>query len=282
MITFYKMNGLGNKIIVADMRKQTCAFTAEAAKKLSQNKETAFDQIMAVYPPKKPNTDYHIDILNTDGSKAQACGNGTRCVVEWLYTERLGDQFVLDTAAGVICAQRLENGFVSVDMGPPYLHWSDIPTASSVEDTNHVQIELGPLKDACLVSMGNPHAIYFIENDIDEIALDNYGEKLENNVFFPERCNISIVQMLSSKDLKMRTWERGAGLTCACGTAACAAVVAANRRGLGSKKMRVQLPGGHLEIYWREDNHIIMTGATEFEFQGTLDPITGSTKKALS
>lgn len=275
MVAFNKMNGLGNEIIVADMRGAKQNITPQAAITLAKNTDTAFDQIMAVHNALAPDADYHIEIWNADGSKAQACGNGTRCVVEWLFEQNLGNHFKLDTASGIIEAKRLDNGLVSVDMGVPRLAWNEIPISVAIPDTNHADISNGPLHDASLISMGNPHAIYFVGKDINDIALEKYGSELEHNPFFPERCNISIAHVTSRKTLVLRTWERGAGLTRACGTAACAATVAACRRGLTERTLTVELPGGKLQIEWRNDNHIIMTGATEFEFSGSFDPLTG-------
>lgn len=275
MIPFDKMNGLGNEIIVADMREAKTNITPQAAIVLANKSDTAFDQIMAVHKAIIPNSDYHIEIWNADGSMAQACGNGTRCVVEWLFKQNLGNHFKLDTAAGIVTAERQNNGLVCVDMGIPRLQWQDIPVAHAIADTNHVDIGCGELHDASLVSMGNPHAIFFVGADIQQIPLDEYGSKLEHDSFFPQRCNISIAYVTSPQALTLRTWERGAGLTRACGTAACAATVAANRRGLTERNLKVTLPGGQLEVTWGQDNHIMMTGPTEFEFSGQFDPLTG-------
>lgn len=282
MVPFYKMNGLGNEIIVADMRNAEKNITPQAAIALAKETETAFDQIMAVHNTQKAGTGYHIEIWNADGSMAQACGNGTRCVVEWLYKQNLGNHFKLDTAAGIVEATRLDNGLVSVDMGKPHLVWNEIPVATAIPDTNHADISCGPLTDASLVSMGNPHAIYFVNEDVNQVALDQYGPKLEHNPFFPERCNISIAHVTSDETLLLRTWERGAGLTRACGTAACAATVAAHRRNLTKRHVTVTLPGGNLQIEWRDDDHIIMTGPTEFEFAGWFDSLTGNYQRKLS
>lgn len=275
MIPFEKMNGLGNEIIVADMRETKTDITPKAAIALAKKSDTAFDQIMAVHKPIKSGSDYHIVIWNSDGSKAQACGNGTRCVVEWLYKQNLGDNFKLDTVAGIVKAKRRKNGLVSVDMGIPHLEWQEIPVSHVIADTNHADIGRGPLQDASLVSMGNPHAIFFVGDDIENIALDKYGPELEHDPFFPERCNISIAHVTSPTSLTLRTWERGAGLTRACGTASCAATVAASRRSLTKRHVTVTLPGGKLDILWNKDNHIIMTGPTEFEFSGKFDPVSG-------
>lgn len=271
-----KMNGLGNKIIVVDMRGRYDLITSEAACNLARVDGMAFDQIMAIYDSRDNATDYSIIICNSDGSIARACGNGTRCVAEWLYVREGRTHFSFGIAGGgIIYAQRLSNGLVSVDMGYPRWKWNDIPLAIEVEDTNHVPLQCGPLADASLVSMDNPHAIFLVESNIANYKLEDYGPKLECDPLFPEHANISIGRVTSRKSLDLRTWERGAGLTYACGTAACASVVAACRRSLTERHVTVTLPGGTLDVSWEKNNHVIMTGPTEHEFSGLIDPKTG-------
>jgi len=270
-----KMNGLGNEIIIVDMRGRADRITPQAARRLNQNRNTAFDQIMAVYDRENARADYTIEIWNNDGSQAKACGNGTRCVAEWLYQQGTGTDFTFDTAGGLVAAKRQKNGMVCVDMGEPRLDWAEIPLSQPVADTNHVAFDCPPLKDASLVSMGNPHAVFFMDNAIDNLTLETYGAKLEHHPLFPEGANISVAHVTSASSLTLRTWERGAGLTKACGTAACASVVAGHRRGLTGKTVIVTLPGGNLSITLADDGHVIMTGPTEHEFSGWLDPKTG-------
>ncbi|GAA5096445.1 diaminopimelate epimerase [Bartonella acomydis] len=276
---FSKMNGLGNQIIVADLRDSEEALTPQAILALAAGRETNFDQIMAIHNSTHKEADFRLEIWNSDGSIAKACGNGTRCVIAWLTDRNLGENFRLETPAGIIEGKRQTNNLISVDMGWPNFNAKDMPVSREIVDTNHVDITAGPLKDACLVSIGNLHAIFFIENDIQHIPLEKYGPKLEHDPLFPERCNISIAHITSKKSLNLRTWERGAGLTQACGSAACASAVAAYRRGLTKRHIDVNLPGGTLHIFYREDNHIIMIGPIEYEFSGFLNPLTGSYKK---
>ncbi|GAA4658163.1 diaminopimelate epimerase [Bartonella pachyuromydis] len=278
-IPFSKMNGLGNQIVVADMRDSEDALTSQAILALSADSQTQFDQIMALHPPTHKGADFRLEIWNSDGSMAKACGNGTRCVIAWLTDHNLGEIFRLETPAGIIEGKRETNNLISVDMGNPNFNAKDMPVSREIADTNHVDITAGPLKDASLVSIGNLHAIFFIESDIKHLPLEKYGPKLENDPLFPERCNISIAQVMSKKSLNLRTWERGAGLTQACGSAACASAVAAYRRGLTKRHIDVNLLGGKLNIFYREDDHIIMTGPIEYEFSGFLNPLTGSYKK---
>jgi len=270
-----KMNGLGNTIIVADMRGRQDRVTPLAARALAQADITSYDQIMAVYDPRSPDTDFFIEIWNRDGSQAQACGNGTRCVVAWLHEQGQGECFSLETVGGIVRAWRLYNGLVTVDMGIPRCQWQAIPLAAAVKDTNHVALQCGPLADASVVSMGNPHAVFFVDKNVNDDNLAQYGSALECDPLFPERANISIARVTSPTHLELRTWERGAGLTRACGTAACASVVAACRRGLTQRQVTVTLPGGDLDIIWDENDHILMTGPAEYEFSGRFDPATG-------
>ncbi|WP_142416613.1 diaminopimelate epimerase [Bartonella massiliensis] len=276
---FSKMDGLGNQIVVVDLRESAQALTPQAILALSADPEMHFDQIMAIHTPTEKEADFRIEIWNADGSKAKACGNGTRCVIAWLTDHNFGENFRLETPAGIIEGKRQTDNLISVDMGCPNFNAKDMPVSREIVDTNHVEITAGPLKDACLISIGNLHAIFFVENDIQHIPLEKYGPKLEHDPLFPERCNISIACITSNKSLNLRTWERGVGLTQACGSAACASAVAAYRRGLTQRHIDVNLPGGMLNIFYREDNHIIMTGPIEYQFSGFLNPLTGCYKK---
>jgi len=277
---FAKMNGLGNAIIVADMRGRSDRVTPDAARALAADQVTTFDQIMAIYDPVVGGTDNYIEILNCDGTQAQACGNGTRCVVQALAAETGRKTFTFETKAGILTAEEHEDGRISVDMGKPRFGWKEIPLAEEFADTSRIELQVGPI-DAPIVhspsvaSMGNPHAIFRVDGDVNEYELDRFGPLLENHPIFPEKANITIAQVTSPETLTMRTWERGAGLTLACGSAACATAVSAARTGRTGRRVTVTLPGGDLEIYWREDDHVIMTGPAEWEFAGRFDPLTG-------
>lgn len=278
---FAKMNGLGNKIIVADMRGRADRITPTAAIRLANEEATRFDQIMAIHDPKTPGTDYYIEIINCDGTQAQACGNGTRCVVQWLSLENGKHDYTFQTLAGILTAHEHEDGLITVDMGHPRFGWQDIPLAHAVADTSAIELTAGPsdapvLQSPSIASMGNPHAIFWVENDVWSYALDQYGPALEHDPIFPERANISIAQVTSRDTIILRTWERGAGLTLACGSAACAAAVSAARTGRTNRKVTVHVPGGPLGIEWRDDDHVMMTGPAEWEFDGNFDPATGA------
>lgn len=277
---FAKMNGLGNAIIVADMRGRDDSVTPAAAIALNADAATRFDQIMAIHDPRLDGTDYRIDILNSDGSRAEACGNGTRCVVQALAAETGRRAFTFDTKGGIVSASELPDGHVSVDMGAPRFGWQDIPLAEEFRDTRGIELQIGPIDAPVLhtpsvASMGNPHAIFWVDQDVWSYDLARFGPLLENHPLFPERANITIAQVTAPDHLVIRTWERGAGLTLACGTAACAAAVSAARTRRTGRHVTVTLPGGDLDILWRDDDRVIMTGPAEWEFSGTFDPATG-------
>ena len=276
-----RMNGLGNKILVIDMRGRTDKVTPQAAIRLNAHPDTAFDQIMALYDPREDAPDGWIDILNSDGSMAQACGNGTRCVVDYLFSADGRSHFDFRTIAGALVADRFEDGRISVDMGPPEFAWEKIPLAGSPGDTKHIALSEPFEPDPALqrfsaASMGNPHAVFFVPRDVDSYDLLAFGPRYEHHPMFPERANISLAQVTSPSSLSLKTFERGAGLTLACGSAACAAAVTAARTGRTRRKVSVYVPAGALEIDWREDDdHVIMTGPAEHEWSGRVDPNTG-------
>jgi diaminopimelate epimerase len=277
---FIKMNGLGNEIIVADMRGRADRVTAGAAIALNADPATRFDQIMAIHDPKTPGTAYYIEIINSDGTGAQACGNGMRCVVQALAAETGLKHFVVETVAGILTGDENPDGLITVDMGRPRLGWQDIPLSEPFADTTRIELQVGPIDAPVLhspaaASMGNPHVTFWVTDDVWGYALDRFGPLLEHHPLFPERCNISIAQVVASDHIILRTWERGAGLTRACGTAACAALVNAARTGRTGRKATVTLPGGDLVIAWRADDHVLLTGPAEREFTGRFDPATG-------
>ena len=278
---FAKMNGLGNEIIVADMRGSSARVSPAAAVALNGDPATKFDQIMAIHDPRTPGTDYFVEILNSDGSRAQACGNGMRCVVQALGAETGRKLFTFETVAGILNAEEHADGAISVDMGMPRFRWDEIPLAEEFRDTRAIELQIGPidapvLHSPSVASMGNPHAIFWVDRDVWSYDLDRFGPLLENHPIFPERANISIVQVVSRDELIMRTWERGAGLTKACGSAACAAAVSAARTGRTERSVRITQPGGSLRVEWRDDDHVVMTGPAEWEFSGSFDPATGA------
>ncbi|ALN71367.1 diaminopimelate epimerase [Aureimonas sp. AU20] len=280
-IPFARMNGLGNEILVADLRGQSARITPEAARALAARAETHFDQIMAIHDPISAGTFAYVRILNSDGTEAGACGNGTRCVVQALSAETGQRDFLFETKAGLIEAFEREDGLLTVDMGKPRFDWQSIPLSEEFADTRAIELQIGPidapiLHSPSVASMGNPHAIFWVKDDVWSYALDRFGPILEHHPLFPDRANISLAEVTGPESLRIRTWERGAGLTRACGSAACAAAVSAARTGRTGRGVTVTVPGGDLRIEWRSDDHVLMTGPAEWEWSGTLDPATGA------
>ena len=274
---FLKMNGIGNAILVVDLRNTDYVLTPDDARAIAQEPDTPFDQLMVLYPPRRPETAAFMKIFNCDGSLSAACGNGTRCVA-WALTEQSGHtSLLLESDAGLLACTKNDAWHFSVDMGTPRLDWQQIPLSFAVADTDQVSIKLDPTFDidlpvASAVNMGNPHAVFFVP-DAASIALETIGPALEHHPAFPEKANISMAQMLGRSEMILRVWERGAGLTLACGSGACAAGVAAIRRGLAERKILVHLPGGDLSIEWRaQDGHVVMSGLVELEARMAFDP----------
>ncbi|WP_137157191.1 diaminopimelate epimerase [Rhizobium sp. FKL33] len=279
---FAKMNGLGNKILVADMRGRKDRVTPEAAIALAADPATSFDQIMAIHDPKAEGTFAWISIINCDGTEAQACGNGMRCVVQALAAETGLKSFTFHTRAGVLTGEERDDGLLSVDMGKPQFEWNKIPLSEEFHDTSRIELQIGPidapvLHSPSVASMGNPHAVFWVDRDVWDYDLGKFGPLLEHHPMFPERANISIARVTSRHSLDLRTWERGAGLTLACGSAACASAVSAARTGRTERQVDVTMPsGGILSIDWRANDHVVMTGPAEWEWSGMLDPMTGA------
>jgi diaminopimelate epimerase len=275
---FVKMNGLGNEIVVLDLRAAPGPVTAAEARAIARPGAVPFDQLMALYPPRTAGTEAFVRIFNSDGSEAGACGNGMRCVAALVSKATGKKTLAFETPAGVVaCMIESMPGTVTVDMGAPRLRWNEIPLAEEFRDTRAIELQIGPIDKPVLhspsaVSMGNPHVIFWVD-DVAAHDLARFGPMLENHPIFPERANVSLAQLAGPDHLIVRTWERGAGLTRACGSAACAAAVAAVRTKRTGRKVRVTLPGGDLAVEWREsDDHVLMSGPVEFEFEGKLSP----------
>ncbi|WP_126401684.1 diaminopimelate epimerase [Blastochloris tepida] len=272
---FFKMNGAGNAIVVVDLRAERVEIPAGEVRAVAAR--VPFDQMMVLLPARTPGTDAYVRIFNQDGSESGACGNGTRCIADVLFAETGKDALLFETRAGLLPVTRAEGGLITVDMGPPRLKWDEIPLAEPFADTRAIELQIGPidapiLHSPAVVNMGNPHAIFWVE-DVAAYDLARIGPLLENHPIFPERANISLAQVIDRGHIRLRVWERGTGLTLACGSAACAAVVAAARTRRTGRAATVTLPGGDLHIDWREkDDHVLMTGPVEHEFAGRLNP----------
>ena len=285
---FTKMNGLGNEIVVVDLRREKGTVSAAEARAAAQPAGAPYDQLMALHAPRTPGTDAFVRIYNSDGSEAGACGNGMRCVAELVFKETGKRALTFETAAGLLNCWQGNTPLVStVDMGKPRFAWNEIPLSEVFQDTRAIELQIGPIDQPILhspsvVSMGNPHAIFWVD-DVNRYDLGKIGPLLENHPMFPERANISLAHVASREHLIVRTWERGAGLTRACGSAACAAAVAAARLRRTGRKVTVTLPGGDLRIEWRErDDHVLMTGPVAYEYEGRFDPaLFAETTKAI-
>jgi diaminopimelate epimerase len=266
---FVKMNGLGNEIVIVDLRRAPSTISAAEARAAAR--QEPYDQLMALYPARGNDASITaaIRIYNNDGSEAGACGNGMRCVAALVG----GAELKFETPAGIVSCWRADGGQVTVDMGRPRFRWDEIPLATEFPDTRAIELSFGPpdapiLRSPSAVSMGNPHAIFWVQ-DPQAYDLATIGPKLEHDPLFPERANITLAATPSHDRIVMRTWERGAGLTKACGSAACAAAVAAARLNRTGRNVTVSLPGGDLAVEWREsDDRVLMTGPVEYEHKG--------------
>jgi diaminopimelate epimerase len=278
---FVKMNGIGNEIVVVDLRAPPGAAApgaVTAADARAAAKGASYDQLMVLQAPRTPGTDAFVRIYNNDGSEAGACGNGMRCVAELMFRETGKSALTFETRAGLLNCWKGEAPHVStVDMGVPRFAWNEIPLAEEFRDTRAIELQIGPIDKPILhspsvVNMGNPHAVFWVDH-VDAYDLGKIGSLLECHPIFPERANISLAAIKSRDHIVLRTWERGAGLTRACGSAACAAAVAAARLKRTERKVTVSLPGGDLAIEWRtRDDHVLMTGPVEYEYAGRFDP----------
>ena len=265
---FRKMHGAGNDFVILDARQTPLPITGAGARWLAdRNRGVGADQIIRLEPA--PQGDVFMRILNPDGSEAGACGNATRCVARILFEETGRDTGVIQTISGLLPARVSAPGLIEIDMGPARLGWRDVPLAREM-DTLHLDLSEGPVSDPAACSMGNPHATFFVA-DPWALPLERIGPVLERAAIFPDRANVGFAQVVSPEHIVLRVWERGAGLTLACGSGACATLVNAHRRGLTGRRAAVELPGGTLTITWREDGHVLMEGPTAVSFTGELD-----------
>jgi diaminopimelate epimerase len=260
------------------MRDSAGRITPDDARAVASAQGVPYDQLMVLQKPRLDGTDAFISIYNNDGSEAGACGNGMRCVVRRIFEKTGQATATFQTAAGLLNAwQGPAPDLYTVDMGAPKFGWQDIPLAEEFRDTRYIELQIGPIDNPILhspsvVSMGNPHAIFWVD-DVSAYDLERFGPLLENHPIFPDRANITLAHIVDREHITMRTWERGAGLTRACGSAACATAVAAARLKRTERKVEMTLPGGKLGIEWRErDDHVLMTGTATFEYEGNFDP----------
>lgn len=267
---FIKMHGLGNDFVVLDRRVNGSAVTPALARAVAdRHTGIGCDQVIVIGESTTGLADAELVFFNPDGGTSAACGNGTRCVASLLMGETGAEHLALETGHGVLDADCRPNGEICVDMGLAKTEWRDIPL-SEAADTLHLGISEGALSDPVGVNIGNPHAVFFVE-DAAAIDLERLGPKLEHHKLFPERANIGIADVRAKDRMRLRVWERGAGITLACGSGACAATVAACRRQLTGRKVNIELDGGVLKIEWLENGHVLMTGPVATSFTGAFD-----------
>ncbi len=263
-LAFMKMHGLGNDFVIIDSRGRAPVTTPALARAMGdRHRGVGFDQLAEIRDGE--DSDISLDFWNADGTRAGACGNATRCVASHVMDETGASRLTIRTARGLLEARRTEGGMVSVNMGPPQRAWRDIPLAREV-DTLHLPIEGDPVA----VGMGNPHCVFFVE-DAEAVDVAGRGAEIEHHPLFPEATNVEFAEVRAPDEIRMRVWERGTGITLACGSGACATAVAAHLRGLAGRHLRMQLDGGWLELDWREDG-VWMTGPVAHVFDATLSP----------
>lgn len=266
-ISFKKMHGLGNDFVVIDGRQSNPNLTPAQLRAIGdRNRGVGYDQLVVLEPSDK--SDVFMRIYNSDGTEAEACGNATRCVAHLMMAEKATNEIVIETVAGELSGTRLGSDAITINMGKPRMEWQDIPLARA-EDTEHVTISAGPLNDAVAVNMGNPHLVFFVD-DADAVDVEKWGPLLEHDPLLPAKANISVASLNEDGSLRLRVWERGVGITLACGSAACATIVAASLRGLVDRKATLHLNGGPLYMEWQEDGTVLMGGAVAYSFDGIL------------
>ena len=269
-IPFLKMHGLGNDFVILDQRDGAIRLKPHQAAAIADRRRgVGCDQVIQLEPPQSLGADLFMRIFNPDGSEAGACGNATRCVASLIYAEKGVQKAVIETLNGQLPTHAAAHGLVSVDMGEVKFGWQDIPISREM-DTDHLELAFEQFADPVGLSVGNPHAVFFVHSPPDDETLARAGKALEHDPLFPERANIQFVQIKGPDELRQRVWERGAGITLASGSGACAGAAAAVRRGLTGRKIMTQMDGGQLLLEVREDWHVIMTGPVARSFEGLV------------
>ena len=270
-----RMNGVGNAIVVLDLRGSDVVVSAAEARAVAAAPGLLFDQLMVIHDPREAGTDAFIRIYNTDGSPSGACGNGTRCVAWAMLRDSDRDSLLLTTATARLACRRIDATTFSVDMGEPSFHWAQIPLRDAACDPKALDLGVADAAVAALgrpfaLGIGNPHAVFFVPN-ADAVDLARVGPPIEHAPAFPQRANVSFAEIVDRATIRLRVWERGAGATLGCGTGACATLVAAASTGRTGRDAHVDLPGGRLAIAWRDDGHVVMTGPVELEADVVLE-----------
>ena len=266
-IPFIKMHGLGNDFVILDARKTAFGPTPDQIKRIAnRNCGVGCDQVILIKDSVK-SADLYMGIYNADGSEAAACGNATRCVAELEMNARGVNQLSIESPYDVLHASR-GGSLITVDMGTALTEWNTIPLSKSI-DTLNVEMGIAGLQSAVAVNMGNPHAVFFVKH-MEKIDIATLGKQVEHHPLFPARTNVEFVEVIDRTHMRMRVWERGTGITLACGSGACAVIVAAVRRGLTERKADIELDGGTLHMEWLENGHVLMTGPVATSFTGEL------------
>lgn len=269
-LRFHKMHGLGNDFVILDRRSESLTLDPEQIRRIADRRlGVGCDQLLIVEAADPDRADAFMRVFNADGSESGACGNGTRCVGRLLMDYKGVTQVTIETEAGLLPVKAALQGYM-VDMGRPRFRWEEIPLAAAA-DTLALDLAHGVLAQATAVNLGNPHAVFFVD-DVEAVPLEEFGPRLEHHPLFPERANIGVAQVCDQRTIRLRVWERGAGLTAACGSGACAAVVAAVRRGLAERSVDVVLDGGRLHVAWSEEGRVLMTGPATLSYTGVLAP----------
>jgi diaminopimelate epimerase len=267
-LDFRKMHSLGNDFVILDLRSGKLSLNEAQIRQIADRRHgVGCDQVLSLEPSQR--ADLFMRVHNPDGSEAQACGNGTRCVARLVMEEHLGRQVRIETRADVLAVTANVLGY-TVDMGRPRFGWDEIPLSQAM-DTLALELALGPLAGPVAVNMGNPHAVFLVD-DAEAVPLEQLGPELEHHPQFPERANNGVAEVRDARTIRLRVWERGAGLTPACGSGACAALVAAVRRGLTERSADLLLDGGRLKIAWNEADRVLMTGPASHSYSGRLHP----------
>lgn len=275
-IPFRKMNGLGNDFVVLDGRERAISMDEAKARAIA-DRETGIGCDQVIVLKKSDVADVRMLVWNKSGGQVESCGNASRCIADLLFDEKNATSATIDTLGGFLVARKAGDRLVTVDNGVPKFGWKDIPLSEPFHDTRHIELQAGPIDrplihSPSVVNVGNPHCIFWVD-DLEVVDLAKVGPMLEHHHLFPQGANISLARVDARDHVTLKVWERGAGLTKACGTAACATVAAGGRIKIIERKCRITLPGGDLLMEWREsDDHVLMTGPVAYEFEGVLPP----------
>ena len=273
-ISFRKMNGIGNDFVVLDARTRPISMTEAGARAIA-DRETGIGCDQVIVMARSSNCDVRMRIWNSAGAEVESCGNAARCIAELVLTETGKNTVTIETLGGLLSGTRGPDELISIDMGIPHFEWDKIPLSEKFFDTRTIELQAGPIDNPVIhspsvVNVGNPHCIFWVRNDVESYGLEKIGPMLEQHMLFPEGANISLARIAADNLIILKVWERGAGLTRACGTGACAAAVCAARKKLTGRVVTVSLPGGDLDINWRSDDHIIMSGPVSDDYCAVL------------